>query len=261
VLELYTAEPNTFFLKPVIALAEKQAAYTTHYFDAATFEQFDRGFPSDVESQLQLEREGPLLVHDGVLVSSTFFMLEYLAEALPGARLIPTDAFDAYRARAWGQFLALQLGSLVPQLGCLKYLRPRLQQADQAALAARIGTIEPLERRLGWQNLLTHPAGEVELAALRERLRAPLARIEKALGETPWLAGADYSIADIDAFAMLRVLPDLAPEQLNSAATPRIVAFLERIAQRPAVRTALATARSPNPERYFVPGVEAARWG
>jgi len=261
VLELYTAEPNTFFLKPVIALAEKQAAYTTHYFDAAAFEQFDRGFPADVESHLQLEREGPLLVHDGVLISSTFFMLEYLAEALPGTPLMPAGAYDAYRARAWGQFLALQLGALVPQLGCLKYLRPRLQQGDQTALAARIGAIEPLERRLGWQNLLAHPAEELELAALRERLQAALARIEKALGETPWLAGADYSIADIDAFAMLRVLPDLAPEQLNPAATPRVEAFLDRVAQRPAVRAALATARSAHPERYFVPGVEAARWG
>jgi hypothetical protein len=27
-LELYTSEPNTFFLKPLMALAEKQAAYT-----------------------------------------------------------------------------------------------------------------------------------------------------------------------------------------------------------------------------------------
>ena len=260
-LELYTSEPNTFFLKPLIALAEKRAACTLHYFDAGAFDQFEQGFPADVESHLQLEREGPLLVHDGTLICSTFFMLEYLAEVLPGVPLMPTQPYAAYRARAWGQFLGLQFGSIVPQLGCLRYLRPRLLQLDQKMLAARIAAIEPLERRAGWQNLLVNPAGEAELAALRERLRAPLARVEKALGETPWLAGPEYSIADIDAFAMLRVLPNLAPGQLNPAATPRIVAFLERIAQRPAVLSALASARTAHPEQHFVPGVEAARWG
>jgi hypothetical protein len=40
VLELYTSEPNTFFLKPLIALAEKQAQFATQYFDATHFEQF-----------------------------------------------------------------------------------------------------------------------------------------------------------------------------------------------------------------------------
>lgn len=260
-LELYTSEPNTFFLKPVIALAEKHAAYTTHYFDAQAFEQFERSFPADVESHLQLEREGPLLVHDGTLISSSFFMLEYLAEILPGTPLMPAAAYEAYRARAWGQFFALQFGALVPQLGCLKYLRPRLLERDQAALTARIASIEPIERRAGWQNLLSNPGGAAELKSLGERLRTPLARVEKALGESPWLAGSEYSIADIDAFSMLRVLPDLAPEQLNSTATPRIVTFLARIAQRPAVHSALASARTPHPEQHFVPGVEASRWG
>jgi GSH-dependent disulfide-bond oxidoreductase len=261
VLELYTSEPNTFFLKPLIALAESQTACTIRYFDAAAFEQFDPGFPADVESQLQLEREGPLLVHDGTLICSSFFMLEYLAELLPGAALMPAQSYDAYRARAWGQVLGLQLGSIVPRLGCLKYLRPRLLRLDQEALAARIAAIEPRERRAGWQDLLSNAGDEAQLEALRERLRAPLARVEKALAASPWLAGAAYSIADIDAFAMLRVLPDLAPGQLNPQATPHTVAWLERIAQRPAVHSALARARTAHPEQHFVPGVEAARWG
>src|ERR1700733_11101548 len=96
-LELYTSEPNTFFLKPLIALAEKRAAFTQRYFDAAGLEQFAPDFPGDVESSLQLEREGPLLVHDGTIICSSFFMLEYIAEALPGPSLIPADAYDPYR--------------------------------------------------------------------------------------------------------------------------------------------------------------------
>ena len=45
-LELYHWEPNTFYLKPLIALKEKQAAFTSRYFDPTRFEQFAPAFPA-----------------------------------------------------------------------------------------------------------------------------------------------------------------------------------------------------------------------
>jgi GSH-dependent disulfide-bond oxidoreductase len=260
-LELYTSEPNTFFFKPLIALAEKRAVFTTHYFDAAALEQFTVGFPADLESGLQLEREGPLLVHDGTLVSSSFFMLEYISEALPGPSLVPADAYDAYRARAWGQFLGANLGSAVPVLGAAKYLRPQLEQLDAAWVDQRIASIEPSERRAGWRALRDGTYSAAYLQTVIDRLAAPVARVEKALHGGPWLAGTAFSVADIDAYPMLCVLPDLAEGLVNATATPRIAEYLERIAARDSVRAALRSAHTEHPERQFVPGIEAARWG
>jgi GST-like protein len=261
VLELYTSEPNTFFLKPLIALAEKRVTFTTRYFDAAALEQFAGEFPADLESGLQFEREGPLLVHDGTIISNSFFMLEYISEALPGPSLIPADAYDAYRARAWGQFLGANLGSSIPVLGAAKYLRPDLAKRDSAWVDGRIAAIEPIERRAGWQALRdgSYTAGHLQGAI--DRLAAPVARVEKALQTGPWLAGAAFSVADIDAYPMLCVLPDLAPAVVNSDTTPHITEYLGRIAARDSVREALACARTDHPERQFVPGVEASRWG
>jgi glutathione S-transferase len=261
VLELYTSEPNIFFLKPLIALAEKRASFTTRYFDAAAFEQFAGDFPADLESGLQLEREGPLLVHDGTVICSSFFMLEYISEALPGSSLIPSDAYDAYRARAWGQFLGATLGSSVPVLGAAKYLQPQLAKLDPDLLARRIAAIEPIERRGGWQALSDGTYTAAYLQSARDRLASPLARIEKALREGPWLAGPAFSVADIDAYPMLCVLPDLAADAVNSDTTPRITEYLGRIAARDSVREALRAARTEHPQRHFVPGVEASRWG
>jgi hypothetical protein len=68
-------------------------------------------------------------------------------------------------------------------------------------------------------------------------------------------------VVDIDAYAMLCVLPDLAPAAVNADATPRIIEYLARIAARESVRAALRCARTPHPEWQFVPGVEASRWG
>jgi glutathione S-transferase len=261
VLELYTSEPNTFFLKPLIALAEKKAHFTTHYFDAVRFAQFASDFPSDLESSLQLECEGPLLVHDDTIISSTSFMLEYISESLPGPSLMPADPCEAYRVRTWAQYLGAHLGSIVPILGCAKYLQPQLAEIEPAFVDRSIAAIEPIERRAGWVALRdgTYSAGY--LKAANERLAAPIARVEKALREGPFLVGPDFSAADIDAYPMLCVLPDLAPATVNTEATPRIADYLERIGARGSVRAALGTAKTTHPERQFVPGIEASRWG
>jgi glutathione S-transferase len=260
-LELFHSEPNTFYLKPLIALHEKHASFQSRWFDSDQLEQFALGFSGDVEAHLHLEREGPLLLHDGTLISSSFFMLEYIAEALPGEPLLPESAHDQYRMRASGQFLGAQLGSLVPILGCIKYLAPRLAAMDRAALDAKLRDVGPQERRLNFTALLDGTYTPQIQATARERLKFPVARVEAQLAHGPWLAGSNYSIADIDAYAMLRVLPDLAPDVVNAAATPRIGEYLERISARPAVKAALATSRSGKPEQHFVPGVEPSRWG
>jgi glutathione S-transferase len=86
-------------------------------------------------------------------------------------------------------------------------------------------------------------------------------RVEEALGQTAWLAGDEYSIADIDAFAMIDPLPELAPEMVNERTLPRVSEFLHRMHDRAAVRAALARSRSGSPRTAFVPGAESSRWG
>ena len=260
-LELHHWEPNTFFLKPLIALKEKQVPFTGRYFDPTGFEQFAPGFPRNVESGLHLEREGPLLVHDGTIFSSSFFMLEYIAEAFPGTDLNPGQAFEHYRARAWGQFLGLSLGPGVSALGCAKYLAPALAKRDQAALKAHIAAIEPQERRAAWSAVIDGSYDEKTQAAIRGKLKFPVKRVEDALAKSPWLTGPGYSIADIDAFAMLGVLPDLAPDVVSSKATPHVMEFLHKMRERRAVKDALAMSKTGKPQEAFVPGAEPSRWG
>ncbi len=259
-LDLYHWEPNLHFLKPLIALQEKQAAFTSHWFDPVRFEQFARGFPRNTESDLQLEREGPVLVHGDTIVSSSFFMLEYIAEALPGVDLLPGDAFAHYRARASAQFLG-GLGADVALLGCVRHLAPLLKSQDQEQLRSRLASIEPVERRTAWSALIDGTYDQSVLVKVQERMKFPLGRLEQTLGGSAWLAGADYSIADIDAFALLRPLPSLVPDLVNQQQTPRIVDFLHRMHQRGAVQRALAMSRSGKPHEAFIPGAEPSRWG
>jgi glutathione S-transferase len=259
-LELYHWEPNTYFLKPLIALHEKKAGFASRWFDASSFEQFGNGIPRNTESTLLLEREGPVLVSEGAVVSGSYFMIEYINETVPGIDLCPGGAFQHYQQRAWGQVLGA-LGSGVSALGCAKYLAPVLKSRDQAQLRAKLDRIEPLERRSAWLAVIDDTYSEQVLAAIRERLKAPLRRIEETLKRTYWLAGNDYSLADIDAFSFLNSLPGLAPEVLNAKECPRTMEFVERMRTRDAVKSALAMSRSGKPGEAFVPGQEGSRWG
>lgn len=257
-IELYHWEPNGVFLKPLVALAEKGANYGGHWFDPTAFEQFAADFPANTESGLQLEREGPLLVVAGEVLSGTSFQLEFINEAVPGPDLFPVAAHDRYRVRAWAQYLGLGLGPVVSALGCARFLRPVLAARDGEALRGQLAAIEPVERRNAWLAVLD---GAVDEVAWQQRLAAPLARLEKALTAADWLAGPAYSLADIDAYALVAPLRTLAPAMVNVAATPGIVGWLERIDTRPAVRSALQLSRSGHPAAAWVPGTEPSRWG
>jgi GST-like protein len=259
-IELYHWEPNGYFLKPLIALHEKEVPFTSRWFDPTAFEQFAPSFPRDTESGLQLEREGPLLVHDGRYISNSFFMLEYIAAAFPGTELVPADAFQHYRVQAWGQVLTA-VGADVSILGCAKYLAPLLKGQSASVLQSKVQHIEPLERRSAWSAVIDGVYDERAVAAIKERLKFPLRRLESALGESAWLAGSSYSVADIDAFALIVGLPGLAPELVNPHSTPRLVDFLRRMGERKAVQAALATSRSGKPLEAYVPGAEPSRWG
>ena len=72
-LELYHSEPNTFFLKPLIALHEKQASFQSRWFNAEQLDHFALNTTRDIEAHLHLEREGPLLRHGDTVISNSFF--------------------------------------------------------------------------------------------------------------------------------------------------------------------------------------------
>lgn len=262
-LELHHWEPNVHFLKPLVALAERQVDFVSRWFDPTRFES---GLPStmetNTETELNPECEGPVLVHDGAIISHSFFMLEYISDALPGAiPLLPEDSHARYLSRAWSQMLGASIGPVVSSLGCARYLAPLLRERDMSQLHAAIARLQPEERRARWLAVVATSYSEQDLETWRQRLRTPVKRVDDALGRSKWLAGAEYSVADIDAFALLDPLPDLAPEIVNDRAAPRVCEFLHRMHDRAAVRAALSRSRSGSPRTAFVPGVEFSRWG
>ncbi len=261
-LELYHWEPNGSWLKPLIALHEKGLEFRSRYVEVLSLEQHRPGFlePSR-ETQLPLEGEGPILVHDGRQITESLFIMEYLDDAFAQQPLRPAQPILHARILAWGRFINEVFMPAVSTLGCHAYLVPQLKARSSAQFAALVAQIPSLYLREGWQSAIANLYPQELLEDSRRKVALGVRRLEDALVSAQWLVGTSYSLADIDAFSICHSLPTLTPELVNASATPQLLQWLARIRERPAVRAALATSRSGRPEQAFAPGPEHSRWG
>ncbi len=257
-LELYHWAPNGPWLKPLIVLAEKEIACTLRPIDVLSFEQYGPALPVPaLETRLNLEGEGPVLIHDGRQITESFFMCEYLDAAFAGPTLRPSHPVTFNRMLAWARFINEVFMPGANTLGCRQFLAP--------ALAGRNPPDEVLERialsfvREGWMRAYRGDYPEALVAESRRKVGIAVNRIEATLGDGPWLLGKEYSLTDIDAYAICRSLPLLAPDLVEGH--PRWAAWMGRMQERPAVRKALAVGNWKQPETAFAPGPEHARWG
>jgi glutathione S-transferase len=87
---------------------------------------------------------------------------------------------------------------------------------------------------------------EDQLDDSRRKIRWFVERMEAALRDDPWLAGPDYSLADINAYPNIEGASRLYKEFWNEKNVPRSIAWLARIGERPAVRAAFGYSRFQN---------------
>lgn len=202
--EAHTADtPNG--IKVPIALEELGLPYRIVHVDLRAGEQRGSAF-------LALNRNGriPVLVDrdapGGALrIAESGAILLHLA--VVGGGLLPRC--DASRARAL-EWLFLQASSIGPVFGALRAL-----SVESAA----------------W------PAA----ARFRDEARRLVMLVDRRLGEAAWLAGDEYSIADIACFGWLRKA-DYAGVDLGGCG--HVLRWLDRIDARPAVRRAVAALRA-----------------
>ena len=186
-----------------------------------------------------------------------FWRRKLLAAAFPGPALRPADPVAFNRMMAWARFTNEVFMPAANTLGCRRFLAPAL--AGNAPPEGVLDRIALGFVREGWRRAYANDYPDALVEESRRKLRIAAARIERALADGPWLAGDSYTLADVDAFAIARSLPLLAPGLAEGHA--RMAEWLRRMAERPAVRTALATGAWTHPETAFAPGSEHARWG
>ena len=253
-LDLYHWEPTANSGEVLILLKEKGLQFTGHYVDVLAFEQHTPEFLAMNETG-----ETPVLTSDGEVFTQSSFICEYLDEAFPGAALMPKDHYACWQARTWQKYVDDHLAAAVSDLAWTALGAPALKDRNGSAGAA-VARIPNRTRRDVWSEALAgHPAER--LAKSRARAELTITQMEAELEGRDWLAGEAFSLADIAVFSYVNYLPGVTPELVNERAAPRTMAWLKRVAARPAVQAALAMARTPDPFATAAPGPEHIRWG
>jgi glutathione S-transferase/GST-like protein len=248
-----------FSLRPLIVLHEKRIPFTDRYTDFGALERLPGAIEGRMEVQHNPELDGPVLVADGTPMTESFFIALYLDEAYPRHPLRPSDAHGRWRVLMWARFVNEVLEPAVSTLGAKTNLAAALSRRDRRDVEEQIEQLPTKEQRDGWTAALNTAYSEDLLEDSRRKIALGIKKIETALTDSEWLAGTGYSLADIDAYAIMSPVRDLAPDLLNDS--PRTKGWLTRIDARPAVQAALATTRTGKPREAFTPGPEHSRWG
>ncbi|NML09379.1 glutathione S-transferase family protein [Sphingobium sp. AR-3-1] len=242
-LTLYHAEPGANSLKCLIPLFEKALPFESSYVDLHKFEQHEAWFVA-----INPEGQVPVLDHDGQIITQTTVINEYLEDAFPDApALRPADPLGVARMRYWNKFVDEHVMNSVSMWGWHRFVGVLARGIESGDFDRMVERIPLHEQREKWRTARSG-FSEADLANAKRKVAVALDKVEAQLGETSWLAGDSYTLADINFYAhcgmyAARMFPDLT----DTTRHPRLAAWRDRIADRPAVGDALAMPDHTNP--------------
>ncbi len=239
---LYHWEPNANSGKPMLALEEKGVAYDSVYIDMLEFDQHQPDY-------LAINPMGtiPAMVHEGHLLNESTAIMEYVDARFDGPSLRPQDPATRWKMRWWMKYCDQYYGPSASMVAWDIFTGPAVRRKDLEELKARIDAIPLKERRIAWTKAIYGQFSEEELAESRRRVMIASALFEANLAKNEWIAGDAFSLADINAFNLVYILPHMADTMrlpsVSTERTPCTMKWLQRMYQRPSIRRTWAHSR------------------
>lgn len=256
-LELYHAEPVANSMKVLLYMKEKGLDFISHYVDLLRFEQHEPAFVA-----INPNGQVPVLVHDGRVVTESSVIDEYLEDVFSDPPLRPADPFERSRMRIIVKFIDDYALPSLSIIGWHRMLRQVATSIDANAFEQLMERVPLKEQQDKWRTIAGDSFPENTLSDCFRKLGISARRLDHALSDGPWLAGGSYSLADINAYTLAATLPGMVPEIANVDATPRLIEWLARMDERPAVQAALAMPNKvPETLRTFSPTAGGSRRG
>ena len=233
-LELFHNDMSTCSQKVRLALAEKGLDWTSHHLNLRAADQQKPDY-------LALNPNGvvPTLRDNGTIVIESTVINEYLDDAFPDPSLRPTDAAARARMRLWTKQLDEGLHAATGVLSsCIAFRHQHLQgktTEEIKAFLARMPDVAKRERQT--ENIFKGVESKFFPAAVR-RFDKLLGDMEADLAQSAWLAGADYSLADI-AYTPYAVRLDHLQLRGMWDNRPHYADWYDRLSRRPAFKIAI----------------------
>ncbi|MBJ7444003.1 MAG: glutathione S-transferase family protein [Sphingobium sp.] len=249
-LTLYSFGPAANSMKPLLALYEKGLEFTPRFVDPTRFEHHEDWFKA-----INPRGQVPALDHDGHIITESTVICEYLEDAFPDApRLRPTDPVTIAEMRVWTKWVDEYFCWCVSTIGWERMIGPMARKLSDEEFEEKLKHIPIPEQQAKWRSARAGFPKEVLDEEMR-KIRVSIDRLEKRLSQSPWLAGDDYTLADICNFAIANGMQFGYADIVNGQATPHLLAWIDRINTRPATQAMFARSQSEMPPR---PAMSAA---
>jgi len=216
-----------------LCLEEKGLKYESHPVELARLEHHSPEY-------LRINPNGviPTLVHDGRALYESGTICEYVDEVFPEPPLRPADAWGRAQMRNWIRYADERIGNLII-FNWRHDLQKVAEKWSDEELAERLAKIPSKERREAWLRVARRPYTEEERSEARGKLVQMLDRMEATLGESAWLAGERYTIADLALVPFVkRIDEEIAPDEMKADRHPRVAKWWASIQARPAFERA-----------------------
>src|SRR5215470_7138916 len=144
-LELYHAGLTQASVKVRLTLKEKGIPYVSHLLHIPEGEHLTPEY-------LAINPDGqvPALVHDGVVITETSVINEYLDDAFPDPPLRPARPLERARMRRWSQIVDEHLFHAIATIGWAFGIGPILRERGREELEKSLARISLHSKRQKW---------------------------------------------------------------------------------------------------------------
>jgi glutathione S-transferase len=230
-LTLYSFGPGANSLKPLLTLYEKGIDFKRHQLNPAVFEHHEDWF-----KQINPNGQVPALEHDGKIITESTVICEYIEDVFTeGPHLRPKDPYLRAQMRIWTKWVDEYFCWCVSTIGWERMISRMARQYSDEEFEAYVKRIPIYEQQVKWRRAREGFPKEMLDEEMR-KIAFSVKKLEARLSQSPWLAGADYTLADICNFAIANGMQNGFAELVNDTDTPHLVEWIHRINERPAAK-------------------------
>ncbi|NKB36548.1 MAG: glutathione S-transferase family protein [Gammaproteobacteria bacterium] len=235
-LDLYHHSESVCAQKVRLVLAEKDIEWNSLYINLEKGEQRTAEF-----NKINPKGVVPVLRHKGRLITESTVICEYLEETFPETPLMPADNYLRARKRLWTK--AVDEGLHFPSTFLISFI-----VAFRHMNLSHVRTPEQIEEHLNkvsnpklrkmHEQVLTNGMQSPLFAEAIATFDTVLENMQQTLKEYRWLAGDEFSLADIALAPYVHRLHDLKMLMMCEK-RPAILDWYARLKSRPSWQTAI----------------------
>lgn len=233
-LKLYTHPMSPCAQKVRIVLAEKGLEWQAQFVDLAAKENLTPEY-------LKLNPLGvvPTLVHSDKAVIESSIICEYLDDSFPEVSLSPDDPYARSQMRFWMKHVD---NKLHPSCGALQWpivMRPALMEKTEAERNALLDKVPEKPRRERQKRLVKMGLEAPDVIDAVRVYRNTILQMERALAESEWIVGNDFSLADICLAPYFQTIHQFGWQPIYQDC-PKVENWFERCMQRDSYKNAVS---------------------